>query len=400
MKPKSKSSFSTNVQVKKPQTPTKGSPPPPLCLYCNNRHELMSCLQFEKQPHREKINFIRQSGICFGCLTKEGHVSKDCTKHLTCTVCNKQHPSALHIKPPESSKQLKKIPVSSTQVSLQDGKHTGVRKSQSYTECLLSIVPVQIKSSKGSKILHTYAFLDPGSSASFCTEDLMRKLNITGRKTYILIQMMSQDKSVPSYIISGFEVSSLEENYFIPLPEIYTQQSMPVGPSNTPTNEELSKWPYLNKVQILRIPAKVELLIESNPPKAIEPWEAINSQGYGSYAAKTLLEWVVNGPLQGKATANRYSCDVVFVNRISVSNLEEMLKQQYNHDLNERSVEDKAEMSVEDKGFIKIAEQSIKLKDGHYTVDLPFRRDDTVLPNNYQVAEQRLQSLKRKFKRN
>ncbi len=85
-------------------------------------------------------------------------------------------------------------------------------------------------------------------------------------------------------------------------------------------------------------------------------------------------------------------------------------------------------MSVEDKGFIKIAEQSIKLKDGHYTVDLPFRRDDTVLPNNYQVAEQsiklkdghytfvrrddtvlpnnyqvaeqRLQSLKRKFKRN
>ncbi len=133
----------------------------------------------------------------------------------------------------------------------------------------------------------------------------------------------------------------------------------------------------------------MELLIGSNTPKAIEPGENINSQGDGPYAVKTLLGWVVNGPLQGKATANRYSCDdVVFVNIISVSNLEEMLKQQYNHDVNERSGEDNAEMSVEDKRFIKIAEQSIKLKDGHYTLDLPFRRDDTVLPNNDQVAEQ------------
>lgn len=177
------------------------------CLYCDNGHDLMSCLQFEKQPHREKINFVRQNGICFGCLTKGGHLSKDCTQHLYCSICNKQHPSVLHIKALESSKQLKKTPVSSTQVSLQDGKHAGVKSMQIYIECLLSIVPVQVKSSKGSKILHTYAFLDPGSLASFSasTEDLMRKLNITGRKTNILLRTMSQDKSVPSYIVSGLK---------------------------------------------------------------------------------------------------------------------------------------------------------------------------------------------------
>ncbi|KAL1277030.1 hypothetical protein QQF64_023703 [Cirrhinus molitorella] len=271
----------------------------PLCLYCNNGHELMSCLQFEMQPHREKMNFIRQNGICFGCLTKGGHVSKDCTKHLTCNICNKPHPSVLHIiRPLETSKQLKKAPVSSTRVTLQAGKHTGVRNTESYTECLLSIVPVQIKSSKGSQILHTYAFLDPGSSASFCTENLMRKLNISGRKTNILLRTMSQDKSVPSYIISGLEVSSLEENNLIPMPEVYTQKSMPVDTCNIPTKGELSKWPYLSQVQFPKIPAKVELLIGSNTPKAIEPWEVINSQGDGPYAVKTLLGWVINGPLQ------------------------------------------------------------------------------------------------------
>lgn len=210
---------------------------------------------------------------------------------------------------------------------------------------------------------------------------------------------MSQEKSVPSYVISGLEVSSLEENNFISLPEVYTQQSMPVDTCNIPTKKELSKWPYLSQVQLPRIPSKVELLIGSNSPKAIEPWKVLNSQGDGPYAVKTLLGWIINGPLHSKGTANDCaSCDSVVVNRISVSNLEEMLVQQYNHDFIER--DDKAEMSVEDKRFIKIAEKSIKLEDGHYTLDLPFRKDDTILPNNYQVAEQRLQSLKRKFRRN
>lgn len=134
VKPKSKGIFATNVHVNSPQTTSKDSQPSSSCLYCNKGHELMSCLQFEKQPHREKLNFIRQNGICFGCLTKEGHMSKDCTKHLTCIVCSKQHPSVLHINPLKSSKQLKKTPVSSTQVSLQDGKHSGVRNTQKHSE--------------------------------------------------------------------------------------------------------------------------------------------------------------------------------------------------------------------------------------------------------------------------
>lgn len=62
-----------------------------------------------------------------------------------------------------------------------------------------------------------------------------------------------------------------------------------------------------------------------------------------------------------------------------------MLQQEYNHDFNETLIEDKAEMTIKGKKFIKIAEQSIKLEDGHDTLELPFRWDDTILPNNYQV---------------
>lgn len=40
-------------------------------------------------------------------------------------------------------------------------------------ECALSIVQVQVKSSKGQKVIQTYAFLDP---ATFSSEHLMHNL--------------------------------------------------------------------------------------------------------------------------------------------------------------------------------------------------------------------------------
>ncbi len=43
-----------------------------------------------------------------------------------------------------------------------------------------------MKAKSGSTIVNTYAFLDPGCSASFCTQHLMRKLNFSGVKTNIL----------------------------------------------------------------------------------------------------------------------------------------------------------------------------------------------------------------------
>lgn len=40
-----------------------------------------------------------------------------------------------------------------------------------------AIVPVKVKLERGTKIVQTYAFLDEGSSAMFCTEALMHQLN-------------------------------------------------------------------------------------------------------------------------------------------------------------------------------------------------------------------------------
>lgn len=62
-------------------------------------------------------------------------------------------------------------------------------------------------------------------------------------------------------------------------------------------------------------------------------------------------------------------------------------------------MDEKEENSVEDKRFMKLASESIELKDGHYVIGLPFKQNSVDMPNNRIQAEQRVAMLKRKFER-
>lgn len=90
----------------------------------------------------------------------------------------------------------------------------------------------------------------------------------------------------------------------------------------------------------------------------------------------------------------------VTANRISVSKIEELLVAQYNHDFNEKSLEDDFKPSREDQHFMEIMDQSVTTENGHYFIDMPFRKHDVIMPNNRCLVEQRLMSLKRKFTKN
>lgn len=378
------------------------------CVCCGRSHSLSECSRLKSKKHKDKISFLRERGLCYGCLCS-GHMSAECDNRLTCQVCGKNHPTMLHIdKPnPATDPQLKgstkvtqalkptRTPAvtSAIPASTQTCGLTGAGSGESK----LSILPVHVKSVKGDKIVQTYAFLDPGSSATFCSDRLMHALNVTGRQTNFLLRTMGQEKVVPTYLLRGLEVSGINEDTFHRLPEVMTQKKMPVTSDNIVTQEDVLKWPYLSNVQVPSIEANVDLLIGTNASKLLEPWEVINSRGNGPYAVKTILGWVVNGPLQASSVAEN-GLSVASVNRISVSRLEEMLSNQYNHDFNEQNSEQQG-MSREDLRFLKIMDDSAQLVNGHYSVKMPFRNDQFALPNNLCVVKQRLLGLQRRFQR-
>lgn len=122
-----------------------------------------------------------------------------------------------------AKKKSRESSMSSALVSLDAGSHTGAGNN----ECKLSIVSVEVKMCKGTKIVQTHAFLDPRSTATFCTEALMAELNASGKKMKVLLKTTGQEP-VPSYRLSGMEVAALKGNTFLKLPGVFIQKSIPV----------------------------------------------------------------------------------------------------------------------------------------------------------------------------
>ena len=87
----------------------------------------------------------------------------------------------------------------------------------------MAIVPVKIKASTG-RCVETYAFLDNGSSASFCTESLCKKLHMYDLQPIELklTTVQSRGEALLSKKVDGLMLSDLDENEYIPLPPVYT----------------------------------------------------------------------------------------------------------------------------------------------------------------------------------
>ncbi|XP_062415351.1 uncharacterized protein LOC134107519 [Pungitius pungitius] len=375
------------------------------CLYCAaGNHVLEQCFKLGRKTHREKLDYLKEKGLCFSCLCT-GHLSKNCDRRIICNKCNRTHPSVLHIEKeriiPKAQKdgEQKNTDKSNTSDSCTTSSACGLTGA-GHCNGILPILPVKVKCSKGNKIIETNAFLDPGSTGTFCTRKLIDKLNVEGRKFKIHIRTLGHNNAVESSVVDSLEISGITGECFYPLPKVCTQKEMPVSTANIISERELRKWPYLDDVKIPRINADVDLLIGTNASKLMEPWKVINSRDGedGPYAIKTLLGWVINGPLRGSSDCGSEHPSV-YANRIAIDRIEELLTSQYNYDFNERASAEQEEMSREEKKFVEKMESSVQLQNGHYVFQMPFKEKDVSMPNNLCVAMQRVRGLKRRLQK-
>ena len=66
------------------------------CVFCRrNGHIINECRTFGDKPYQVKQEFVREKGLCFGCLQR-GHFTKNCTSRSKCKKCDKCHPTCLH----------------------------------------------------------------------------------------------------------------------------------------------------------------------------------------------------------------------------------------------------------------------------------------------------------------
>ena len=285
------------------------------CRFCGFNHALEDCRSLRSRPYQERIQFMASKGLCFGCLSDK-HVAKDCPQRKSCkfTNCPKKHPTVLHTQPRERSNGE----TSTGSADNVSGHATQVRNgmvSAGDTSCSVTgagrprtamvIVPVKVKRKGSHTAIITYAFLDRGSSSTFCTESLMKQLGIDGLKTRISLTILERKGSlVDSFLVRDLVMSDLDESNFIALPVLYTRTEIPVTKDDIPTQEDVDLWPHLGGVYFSNVSAEIDLLISSDVPEALDPLEVRNSENGGPYASRTRIAGV---PSSG-STGNKLLC--------------------------------------------------------------------------------------------
>ena len=162
----------------------------------------------------------------------------------------------------------------------------------------MAVVPVKVWPKGNGTPVITYAFLDNGSSSSFCTEALMRQLGVNGPRTLISLTTLDRKNSLTdSFVLQDLAISDLDENVFVKLPTLYTRPEIPVSKEDIPNQVDIDKWPHLSEVYLPDVEAEVGLLIASDVPQILDPLEVKHCQDGGPYASRTIVGWVVNGPL-------------------------------------------------------------------------------------------------------
>ena len=158
------------------------------CVFCKRPdHHLDACSKFKTETPENKIKFVKENGICFGCLRK-GHMSKDCRKRLTCQTCNKRHPTCLH--------QDRSIPKGKEDRS--EDESTSVPKSTSCTSQGVSnnstsmIVPVWLSTcSRPDNEVLVYAILDTQSDATFVLKETCEELSTETEPTKLRLNTIT-----------------------------------------------------------------------------------------------------------------------------------------------------------------------------------------------------------------
>jgi len=177
----------------------------------------------------------------------------------------------------------------------------------------LNVVPVIV--SCGDREVTTHAFLDPGSSLSFCERKLMDALNAPGSPKCMKIHTMTVPRTLDSEAVS-VSVEPLKGGNCIELSEVVVVVEIPATLKVIPDSRDLQRHDYLRGVDPAHVEgATVALLIGANFPEALQVEVVRNGSDGCPDVVRTPLGWSLLVPAFKTVTApdNETSCFVAHV---------------------------------------------------------------------------------------
>ena len=371
------------------------------CPICDEgEHNVSQCRKFIEMNPNEKLDTALRKQICFMCLIP-GHITRECTNPVKCQECGQRHATMLHEADWEGLRQTSREKRESKAGSPPEnegyhGHHVASNRHVMASKVALPFLLVKVTSPETGVSVKTYALLDSGSNVSLCQDQLLRMLKTRGRIEKMSLTTLEKENNETTARVVSLRVSSLDGSEELTIPQVHARSNLHLSSSNLVTEAEVQRWPHRKDLPLHHAEIDdVMLLIGQDSPEALMPITTVPGGKGEPYAVRTRLGWTVSGPVSS-------SSNKVFPASHYISNgdlLHEKVERFWKLE-SSGIYEQERGMSVEDRRVLELWDENVKFSDGHYTLPIPFKNPTLKLPDNQQMAEKRLSSLKRKLLKN
>lgn len=402
-------------------------------VHQSTNHALQECKRFEGMSTSEKEKVVEENRLCLRCLLP-GHRLSKCYSKNRCKVrnCDMRHHTLVHevdlkfIERAKAKRELERVPeverdnVPTSQEDINPPPNQAVEpQEQCYQSAysghetggraLVEVLPVVIFGETGKR--QVMALRDSGCNTTLMDERLALLLGLQGKEVDLELQGVNAQKVFTSQHIKKCSVARVgEENIKYSLRDVKTIPDLNGPDQKLKWSTIKHKYAHLKDLDLRDTDTgPVQLIIGTNNSDLILPKQIAKPSGQPEvervpYAVETLLGWAVTNWLPGeRRVASPYSGFKVY-ERSSVE--DEELKQlvMAQSEIEALGVVKVANptRSIEDKRALSLMERTTGKKEGEdaYVSGLLWREENPSLPNNYDMAKRRLQSLEKKFANN
>ena len=380
------------------------------CLYCQGSHWSDECRKVKSPAARKDI----LKGKCYICL-KSGHLMKNCTNEKQCYHCKEKHHHHRSLCPKlfESTANRDNaltITMSRHKEAAQESSMLSTGEQVVMQTALVGAVSLDESRHEPVRIL-----LDTGSHRTYITEDLVKKLRLrTEGKNKITVFTFgsSKPKDITSEVVT-LMLKSKDGNTFTIKANIVPKIS---------GNIQRTPIPLKNQFEVQRkyrladsLPRQVEsssigVLIGSDYYHDIISSEKVQIQE-GLYVVRSKFGWIICGRTTGNEQDSMensmlvmtYSQSNILPDTHHLIKIEDSLQVQPNISdlwkLEAIGIKPYEEKRA-DEEVMRHFQSTVMRKDDRYQVAWPWRKEEVVLPENYELCFGRLKSLYNRLKEN
>ena len=387
----------------------------PTCYYCQQAHRTYECKNVKSIDERRRI--LREAGRCFVCLRK-GHIGYQCPSTGRCSQCRGRHHTSIcagqKLTPAEPNPRQSGTSTGGatpTTTTLAAGRNPAAAPFQPSTSTALwadgrNAILLQTAQTTAFNLAtperscNVRIVFDSGSQRSYVTEQVARRLLLATEGEKSLTIMTFGSTKEQARVCKSVRLGVALKDGTMKQLTLFAVPTICEPIACQPVSFCQRDFDHLAGIELAdssdgRGSMRVDLLIGSD-----QYWDLVTGDTRrgvtGPVALQTKFGWVLSGPTRSSPPDASAACLVthtLYADGQSQDSqmLDARLKSFW--ELESFGIVQEAECSIQDDFAT-----NIHLVDGRYEVQLPWKKNHPVLPDNYHLALKRLRGLGRRLK--